>query len=40
MPSLVIDRNYVIVEHVRIARPARISVSTWLSYWERFQVSP
>lgn len=34
MPSILIDRNYIIVEGIKIPRPSRMSPDQWLSYWE------
>ncbi len=35
MLRLTIDRNYVIVEGVKVDRPANLSPSQWLDIWER-----
>jgi hypothetical protein len=32
-PSVVVDRNYVLIEGVRVDRPSRIAISQWLNYW-------
>lgn len=34
MISIVTDRDYVVVEGVKIMRPSRISPSAWLAFWE------
>lgn len=34
--EIVIDRNYVIIEGVKIERPTRVAPSQWLWFWELY----
>jgi len=37
MPNVIVDYDKITIEGVVIQRPARISPSDWLAYWERLQ---